>query len=161
MIIPLSSLPKLRIGIRKKISLYLLFTVGCFAMVASIMRTVMSLINTTSIAPVLLWSVVEEAVATIVVNGPILRVLVFKGQNFESSSVPSRDTRGYTRDRSTGNDRYELHSVGKVTTTVSSGRLGREEYEGGVIKTVEVSVNSEVKEVDDCSSTEETLHSHV
>jgi len=164
MIIPLSSLTKLRIGIKKKISLYLLFTLGAFAMVASVLRAAMSMSNSTSIAPVLLWSIVEEAVATLVVNGPILRVLVFKGQNFGSSSGPSRDTRGYTRDRSTCQDPYEMSNrLGKVTTTVSADGLIEGGEHGGVIKTLEVSMHSEqVKEViDDGSSSEETFHTHV
>ena len=96
------------------------------------------------IAPVLLWSTVEEAVATIVANAPILRVLVFHGRNFASGQTSGH---GYTRDDS-GNETYEMVSNRKgVIARVS----GPQKQDGNgvtddnsmvVLRTVEVTVEN-------------------
>jgi hypothetical protein len=74
MFIPLSVLPKLQVGFKKKLSLCALFAVGVFCMVAAVMRMFMSLIDIASISPVLLWGIVEGAVVLMVANAPMLRV---------------------------------------------------------------------------------------
>jgi hypothetical protein len=74
MFIPLSVLPKLQVGFKKKLSLCALFAVGVFCMVAAVMRMFMSLIDIASISPVLLWGIVEGAVVLMVANAPMLQV---------------------------------------------------------------------------------------
>ena len=115
-----------------------------------------------SIAPVLLWSTVEETVATFVANAPILRVLVFRGRSFDSGHTSGhQSTMGYTRERSM-HDTYEMTAKGNgVVAVVSSSK---EPARGGisrdnalvVLRTVEVTVESEsVKGKDaDASSSE-------
>jgi len=122
----------------------------------------MSISNPLSIAPVLLWSVVEETVATLVVNGPILRVLIFRGQSFASSS--GHDTRGYTRDRSTASGPYELRQGKSFMTVVEAGQDydSTEELHDGVMKTVQVTVLTEDAKVkDDNSSASSTFVTQV
>jgi hypothetical protein len=65
---------KLKVGIAKKISLYVLFAASVFCTVVSVMRMAMSISHPGSVSPVLLWSTVEEAVASVVPNRPTLRV---------------------------------------------------------------------------------------
>src|SRR5271156_6568932 len=58
-------------------------------MVASVMRMIMSLIQSDHISPIILWGTVEETVGFLVANAPALRVLFFKGRSFESTSGTS------------------------------------------------------------------------
>lgn len=144
MIIPLQSLSKLKIGFGKKLSLYVLFAAGSFAMAASIVRTTMSIKQPNSIAPVILWSVVEETVVNVVANAPMLRVLVFPGQNFASSH---HSTTGYTRERST-HDRFEMNPKSNLVTVVSSPgandipAVDKDTKNSDVLRTVEVRVEN-------------------
>jgi len=157
MIIPLQALPKLRIDLKKKLSLYVLFAAGSFAMVASILRAAMSIKNPASISPVLLWSTVEETVATLVANGPILKALVFRGQSFGSSNTSTHGTSGYTRDRST-HDVYEMKPKGNGFTSVVTSSKGQGKGDSScddtlmVMRTVEVTVQSEKLDEDASSS---------
>ena len=88
----------------------------------------------------------EEAVATIVANAPILRVLVFRGRNFGSGQTSSRH--GYTRD-DFANENYEMTSNGKGVVAVVSA--SKEQERRGisndnamvVLRTVEVTVESQ------------------
>jgi hypothetical protein len=143
MLIPLQTLPKLRISLQKKISLILLFTLGSFAIIASIIRTVL-FVKDATLAKVVVWSFVEEVVFFVVANGPILRPLFFRGSNFESSSNNTRP--GAATHGRTGHDLYELaHTEGGVVSVVSAGGKRKGEQREGVIRTVEVIVKSERK----------------
>ena len=62
MVIPLWTLPKLRISLAKKLALICLFALGSFAIVASTVRCVISVIDSLSLTKVLIWSSVEEVV---------------------------------------------------------------------------------------------------
>lgn len=102
--------------------------------------------------------------ATLVVNGPILRVLIFRGQSFASSS--GHDTRGYTRDRSRSTiaGPYELRQGKSFMTVVDAGADydSTEELRDGVMKTVQVTVHTEDAKVkDDNSSASSTFVSQV
>jgi hypothetical protein len=141
MLIPLQTLPKLRISLQKKISLILLFTLGSFAIIASIIRTVL-FVKDATLAKVVVWSFVEEVVFFVVANGPILRPLFFRGSNFESSS---NNTRPGVAHRRTGHDLYELAHTEGVVSVVSAGGKRKGEQREGVIRTVEVLVKSERK----------------
>lgn len=128
MLIPLQTLPKLNLTFQKKLSLLLLFTLGFFAIIASIIRTIL-FIQDATLAKVIVWSFVEEIVFFIVANGPILRPLFFR--TFDSSrSGSGRGTRG-----------YDLMPNSGVVSVVSAGGKGVEGT--GVIRTVEVIVQSE------------------
>jgi hypothetical protein len=125
-----------------------LFTLGSFAIIASIVRTVLFETDAT-LFKVIVWSTVETTVCFLVANGPGLRPLFFRGNNFESSGYNSRH--GLGTDRST-HDVYEMAPKDTgVTCTVSAGnQKGAMERWGnlvdrtpGVTKTVEVTVHSE------------------
>ena len=96
-------------------SLYFLFALGSFAIIASVVRAVLY-INSATIATIITWSIVEQFVSFLVVNAPALRPLFFRGNNFESSTkTPTL--------RSTGrsvHDAYELAPNG-VVSRVSAG----------------------------------------
>jgi hypothetical protein len=130
MLIPLQTLPKLKLSFQKKLSLLLLFTLGFFAIVASIVRTIL-FIKDATLAKVVVWSFVEETVFFVVANGPILRPLFFR--TFESRSGGSgRGTRG-----------YDLMEGSGVVSVVSAGGKTGVDSGHGVIRTVEVIVSSE------------------
>lgn len=91
MLIPLQTLPKLRINLRKKISLLVLFALGTVAVAAAIVRCTLFVKDATLIK-VLTWSGIEQVVCAIVANAPALRPLFFRGRHFESKEshdVPS------------------------------------------------------------------------
>ena len=117
-------------------------------MIASIIRTIMSIRDPRSIAPVLLWSTVEETVVTLVANAPVLRILVFRGRSFANGQTSGhRGTIGYTRERSM-HDAYEMTAKGnRVMTVVSSKEQGRHDISIDdslvVQSTVEVIVESQ------------------
>jgi hypothetical protein len=135
MLIPLKTLPKLNLTFRKKLSLLILFTLGSFAIIASIVRTVLFIMDAT-LAKVIVWSYVEETVFFVVANGPILRPLFFR--SFENRSGGSgRGTRGY--------DLMEGSAAGVVSVVSAGGKAGTESGHG-VIRTVEVIVSSEERE---------------
>jgi hypothetical protein len=164
MAIPLWTLPKLRISLAKKMALISLFTLAAFAIIASIIRCVISVTNDTSLTKVLIWSTVEEVVVIAVANAPILRPLFFQGKSFENRASDHGTTRG-TRSRYTGrggtyHDAYELASdKGNTVGVVTSGAVGGKSAGGrklgpraaaptaqdtfGVLRTVEVLVHSE------------------
>src|SRR5277367_4139193 len=129
MFIPLWTLPKLRISLAKKLALSALFALGSFAMIASIIRCVISVTDAESLTKVLIWSTVEEVVAMVVANGPILRPLFFRGKNFESPSsnhltTGHNGTLAYTNHGGTLHDIYEMTSdkgTGNTVSVVSAG----------------------------------------
>lgn len=163
MAIPIGALPKLRINLKKKISLYLVFAAGSFAIIAAIIRTVISvqnLRNPLTISSALLWGTVEEAVATLVANAPILRVLVFGGQRFATTSG-SRTTGHGTRGRPM-RDTYEMTTKQKGVTAIVSSARGQDnpgvphENSAVVMREIEVKVETEdVKVVDEDTSSSE------
>jgi len=120
MLIPLRTLPKLRLSVKKKLSLIVLFALGSFAIIASIIRTVLFLSDAT-LAKVVLWSFIEEVVCFLVANGPILRPLFFRGNNFESSGATNRQGLHDTSGRMF-TDLYEMSpkDIG-VVSVVSAG----------------------------------------
>ena len=149
----------------KKIALIGLFALGSFAIIASIVRCVISVIDSQSLTKVLIWSSVEEVVVVVVANAPILRPLFFRGKNFESSGNTShhgttRGTRAYTTGGGTLHDVYEM-APDKTGNTVSVVTAGDASYKKlaasksarnaapttqdtfGVLRTVEVMVHSE------------------
>src|SRR5436309_3253998 len=97
MVIPLWTLPKLRISLSKKLALGSLFALGSFAMIASIIRCAIAVTDSQSLTNVLIWSTVEEIVVIIVANAPILRPLFFRGKNFESNTSADVTTYGTGR----------------------------------------------------------------
>ena len=158
MAIPLVTLPQLRIGLKKKVSLYVVFAAGFFAVIAAIVRAAVSIRDLhfpVSISRVLLWGTVEQAVVTLVANAPGLRVLIFPGENFASGSVSGqRSTAGYTRDRST-HDGFEMNNRNGAMTVVSSPSMRRNDHSGGRKNSlVEVNMENEhvVKGVEEDSS---------
>jgi hypothetical protein len=147
--IPIQTLPKLRIDLRKKISLLFLFTLGSFAIIASIVRTILFETDAT-LFKVIIWSTVEVVICFLVANGPGLRPLFFRGNNFESSGTYS-NRHGVGTGRST-HDVYEMAPKDTgVTCVVSAGdQKGAMERWGdhadrrpAVTRTVEVTVHSE------------------
>jgi hypothetical protein len=114
MAIPLASLPQLRVGLRKRLSLYILFAVGSFAVIAAIIRAAVSIRDLhypMTISRVLLWGIVEQTVASLVANAPGLRVLIFPGENFAAGSTSGRRaTVGYARERSE-HDAFEMRGT--------------------------------------------------
>jgi hypothetical protein len=156
-IIPLRTLPKLRISLQKKLSLVFLFALGSFAIIAAILRIVFY-INSATIFIVIVWSLVETVVSFLVVNGPALRPLLFRGKHFESSNgVPSE--RLAHPDRST-HDTYELTPNDKgIVCEITSGEphLANTGRKGsstiidsdtpGILRTVEVRrISEDIKE---------------
>jgi len=119
---------------------------------------------------VIIWATVEEVVAMVVANAPILRPLFFRGKNFESSASNNvttghNGTRTYTNHGGTLHDIYEMTSdkgIGNTVSVVSAGdanfkrsgfpRPGDKSARSaapttqdtfGVLRTVEVMVHSE------------------
>ena len=156
LIIPLSILPKLKIGLKKKLSLCVLFAAGVFCMIAAIMRMIMPMIHINSIAPVLLWSTVEEAVVILVANAPMLRVLFWSGKNFASVTGTSRhaNTTLGGRDHTTLQDSYEL-ATSKGTGVVGIVTSPKDRFIADDPKAVlcSVEVNVETKTIDEDAST--------
>jgi Fungal rhodopsin domain len=155
MLIPLWTLPKLRISLTKKLSLLALFTLAFFAIIAAVIRCVISVTDSTSLTKVLIWSAVEETVSMIVANIPILRPLFFRGKNFESS-VGNTARLATNRSRYTDHqalpDTYELTNdkKGNVVSVVSADAKKTARNAAptaadtfGVLRTVEVMVHSE------------------
>jgi hypothetical protein len=104
MAIPLWTLRKLRISISKKIALVSLFALAFITIIASIARCVRAIVSSTELGIVLIWATVEEVVAMIVANGPILRPLFFRGKHFDGSeNSGNRQNEG-----TTAPDVYEL-----------------------------------------------------
>lgn len=116
-------------------------------MIASIVRAVMAVKQPQTIAPILLWSMVEETVTTVVANAPILRVLVFPGRSFGSGYTPGpHSSVGYTRERSK-HDNFELVAgkngvVAEVSSPKEHTNLGCRDNGLVVLRTVEVTVQS-------------------
>jgi hypothetical protein len=154
MLIPLSTLPKLRLNLKKKLSLVFLFALGSFAIVASLIRTILFLTNAT-LAEVVLWSFVEEVICFLVANGPLLRPLFFRGGDFESSGSAHNRTALNPGGRSF-HDIYEMSPTGKDVGFVSvvsvgnpggkDGKQARQDRQTentvAVLRTVEVTVQS-------------------
>jgi hypothetical protein len=162
MIIPLQTLTKLRINLKKKLALTFLFALGTFAMVATIIRCVIALTDTTnSVAKIMIWSTLEETVAFLVANGPALRPLLLRSSDDSNHSASGFTTGGRT---GTHHDLYELAPKdGAFVSVVSAGpnRSGGGFVNGGmggnkiaVLRTVEVSVDTEYakKDLDGSSS---------
>jgi hypothetical protein len=149
MFIPLQTLPKLRISLRKKLALAFLFALGTFAMAASVVRCVVALTDdSNSLAKILIWSTVEETVAFLVANGPALRPL-FLRSNEGSSNGTGPLTDRHTR--ATQHDLYELAPKDHGIVSVVSANSGQQKKGRtfpntiGVLRTVEVTVDSEYK----------------
>ena len=150
MIIPLQTLSKLRINMKKKIALSFLFALGSFAMVATIIRCVIALADDTkSLAKIMIWSTIEETVAFLVANGPALRPLLLRGKDGSSDGTSGPNGSRYPRG-TTQHDLYELTPKDTgVVGVVSAGDHGR--YGGdsvaknkiSVVRTVQVTVNSD------------------
>jgi hypothetical protein len=132
--------------------------------VATVVRCVIALTDTTnSIAKIMIWSTIEETVAFLVANGPALRPLLLRSSDDSSNSAS-----GYTGAGRTGthHDLYELapKDNGFVSVVSAGPNMQRGNKGGvgggfgghhvGVLRTVEVSVESEYnkKDIDGSSS---------
>jgi hypothetical protein len=169
LIIPLQTLPKLRISMKKKLTLFVLFAAANFAIIAAVVRCVIAVHNPNGLAQVILWSTVEETVCTLVANGPVLRPLIFRGKGFASDVTSSHGrtgTGGYHGTYRGGGGRsnhdiYEMtpkeRGVGVVSVVSSepNKEIGKavEVNTMEVLRTVEVTVHTEdTKKGDDGSS---------
>lgn len=157
-IIPLRTLPKLRISLQKKLSLVFLFALGSFAVIAAILRLVFY-VNSATIFIVIVWSLVETVVSFLVVNGPALRPLLFRGKHFESSNgVPSErlahpDLSTHDIYELTPNDKgivCEITSGEPCAYVANTGRKGSITIDSdtpGILRTVEVRrISEDIKE---------------
>jgi hypothetical protein len=156
MAIPLWTLRKLRISLSKKIALGGLFALASISITASIVRCVVSINSPTDLAQVLIWATVEEVVAMIVANGPILRPLFFRGKTFDGSVSTASGGARHWNDTAAP-DVYELTTakVGVMHGTYvkkpfvkpvarSAAPSARDTM--GVLRSIEVMVNSDGKE---------------
>ena len=105
-------------------------------MVASIIRCVISVTDNQSLTKVNIWATVEETVAMIVANGPILRPLFFRGKNFESTGsthAVTQRTGVYTTTHGTLHDAYELtpDTKGNTVSVVTAGEVAANNSQGG------------------------------
>lgn len=147
MVIPLQTLPKLRISLRKKLALAFLFALGTFAMAATIVRCVVALTDdSNSLSKILIWSTVEETVAFLVVNGPALRPLFLRGKDGSSHGTSNFNDTGLPR-RTTQHDLYELapKDNGVVSVVSANHNQTRGTFANSKIavhRTVEVTVDS-------------------
>jgi hypothetical protein len=82
--LPLPTVRKLRVSIKKKVSIGFLFALGFFTIVLSLVRTILFLSDAT-LFKIIVWSTVETVVCFLVANGPGLRPFFFRGPDFESS----------------------------------------------------------------------------
>jgi hypothetical protein len=127
LIIPLQTLPRLRISFRKKAALLGLFGIGSLAIISSIIRCIVSLTNSDSPITIIMWSAIEEAMTLTVANIPILRPLLFSGKDFQTNPSGSGSLGDFgNRSRSGGrmHDIYEMTSdkaVNGVVGVVSAG----------------------------------------
>jgi len=148
MYIPLKTLRKLRINTNKKLSLALLFTLGIFATISSIVRAVIVITGTGDIGKAFIWATIEELVCFVVANAPILRPLLFRGKSFESSGT-SQHTHGTGLQTGTFHDTYEMtpKETGVVSVVSTGDAKKREtnvppENRIDILRTVEVRVQS-------------------
>lgn len=122
MAIPLWSVPKLCISWKKKTALGLIFSLVLFDIAASIIRCYIAVANPQSLIKVLIWGTVEEIIAMIVANAPILRPLVFRGKSFESRRQSCNSTHGTLNSRSALRGIPALSpETGNSICTVTSG----------------------------------------
>jgi hypothetical protein len=117
--LPLPTVRKLRVSLKKKLSIGFLFTLGFFAIITSIVRTILFLHDAT-LFKVIVWSTVETVVCFLVANGPGLRPLFFRGADFETSSstnvIPHK--RGSV-------PKYDMNPQEKGVVTVVTANLER------------------------------------
>ena len=144
MIIPLMTLHKLRISLRKKLTLGLLFAAGSFAIISSLVRCIIAVTNPAGLSQVLLWSAVEESVFALVANGPIFRPLFFRGKDFAGDTHSRNRATGVTRSL---HDIYEMTPKDNGVFSVVSSEPHKSAISRGntigVLRTVEVSVQTE------------------
>jgi hypothetical protein len=153
MAIPLWTLRKLRISLSKKIALGSLFALASISIMASIVRCVVSVDSSTDLAQVLIWATVEEVVAMIVANGPILRPLFFRGKSFDGSASTTGGTRQWND--TAAPDVYELAGAKMGATNgfvkkpfvrpVARSAAPSARDTMGVLRTIELMVNDDGK----------------
>lgn len=85
MLIPLRTLPSLRIDWKKKLTVITLFALGTLAIFAAITRLVLILKDATTIQ-IMSWSAIEQAVCYVCANAPALRPLFFQDTFTRSSA---------------------------------------------------------------------------
>jgi hypothetical protein len=153
MIIPLMTLHKLRVSLRKKLTLGLLFAAGSFAIISSLVRCIIAVTNPAGLSQVMLmlWSAVEECVFALVANGPIFRPLFFRGNDFAGDSNSRNRATGVTRSL---HDIYEMTPKDNAVFSVVSSEPHKSAISRGntigVLRTVEVSVHTEdIKKLDE------------
>jgi hypothetical protein len=145
---------------KKKLSLVFLFALGTFAIIIAIVKTILYL-NQATLFVVIVWSSSETVVSFLVVNGPALRPLFFRGNSFDSTSNSDLPR---LNGGAASHDAYELAPKGvvsKVTTGAAKSPGARQEVfsDRSVLRTVEVTMSEEHykrQQSDDCS-----MHSQV
>lgn len=91
MIIPIPMLWRLKVNLRRKLALFLLFGSGIFLIICTILRTVYSLTNVKDIAIAQAWADREGFVCVLVVSAPGIWPLVRKSRWFNSTNRSSDD----------------------------------------------------------------------
>jgi len=158
MIIPLSTLHHLRISRGKKIALTFLFGLGTFAIIASIVRGVITITNPTSVSALCIWSSLEITVSFIVANGPSLRPFLLRGpcgSNYDSEDEPRgpAGTNPISRGGTSGLGSFDGIALNTSTVVTAGGENGVEkgpppsseawnrESQISVVRTVQVSTS--------------------
>jgi hypothetical protein len=146
--LPLPTVRKLRVSLKKKLSIAFLFALGFVAIVFSIVRTILFL-NDATLFKVIVWSTVETVVCFLVANGPGLRPLFFRGADFETSSSSN-----VIPQKRSSMPQYDMNPQEKGVVTVVTANLERTNNPMGglqnccadtvsILRTVEVTVESE------------------
>lgn len=133
LVLPLYELWKLNLSRRKKIQLCLVFTLGSFSCITSVIRLkYVAIFDPTADAswdtvPVVVWSVIEDLSAVICINLPPCRHFI--GRLFPSRLITTRGDTRTTRNKSAGSkhtNTVDMHTSidewRSVTTVVSGGR---------------------------------------
>jgi hypothetical protein len=110
MLIPLRTLPILRIDWKKKLIVTALFALGIFAIFTAVTRLVLILKDATTIQ-IMTWSGIEQAVCYICANAPALRPLFFRDAFTRSSA-----------DHSWPSNHDTYHEMAPNDSKASSGR---------------------------------------
>ena len=152
---PISRVIKLKINVKQKWALIGVFAAGTIVAAIEVCRGAFILVagNTLDSVPLnLIMITLQCTLGIFVTNLPILRPLIFK-RSFAHSSDQTHATNGRTWTTRSNHERskgaiqlYEVPEYGQHAVTVSAGgdiEKGPKVFENGIMKSVEVRVESE------------------
>ena len=150
--LPIFRVIKLKVNFRQKCALIGVFAIGTLVAGIEVLRGAWILAYGTSIdgfALNLIWITMQCTLGVVVTNLPILRPLLFRRSFTSSTDDDSRSGgRSWIQRTQNGHGRkgiplYEVPEYMNHTSVSAGGDLGMERYDNGIMKSVEVRVDSE------------------